>query len=226
MHYRYTKIKWEESLRDEFRRGIIGKLTDFNSAVNSIDTTDKSSINTCVENFTQIINDVAKPLFCKTGTYKNVASSYCYNNRIYDKSEWFDEECKTAKQLYLECLSNFNFFKSDENRQAMCHQKSKYKKLIKKKKRLFHFHKVRNIEKLRHARPREFWKLFCKKKENSSNISLDSFFNYFSDMQQNLSSSTDAESESFCSTHNFDSNECTFSELDKPITSKEIQDVI
>ena len=45
-------------------------------------------------------------------------------------------------------------------------------------------------------------------------------------MQQNLSSSTDAESESFCSTHNFDSNECTFSELDKPITSKEIQDVI
>ena len=45
-------------------------------------------------------------------------------------------------------------------------------------------------------------------------------------MQQNHLSSTDAESESFCSTHNFDSNECTFSELDKPITSKEIQDVI
>ena len=159
------KNKWEESLRDEFRRGIIGKLTDFNSAVNSIDTTDKSSINTCVENFTQIINDVAKPLFCKTGNYKNVASSYCYNNRIYDKSEWFDKECKTAKQLYLECLSNFNFFKSDENRQAMCHQKSKYKKLIKKKKRLFHFHKVRNIEKLRHAKPREFGSCFARKRK-------------------------------------------------------------
>ena len=224
--YRYTKIKWKESLRDDFRRGIIGKLTDLNSAVNSIDTTDTSSIDTCVENFTQIINDVAKPLFCKTGTYKNVSASNCYNNRIYDKSEWFDEECKTAKLLYLECLRNFNLFKSDENRQAMCHQKSKYKKLIKKKKRLFHFHKVHAIEKLKHAKPREFWKLFCKKKENSSKISLDSFFDYFSDMQQNLSSSTNAESESFCSSHNFDTDECNFSELDKPITSKEIQDVI
>ena len=108
----------------------------------------------------------------------------------------------------------------------MCHQKSKYKKLIKKKKRLFHFHKVRQYWKIKACQAKRIWKLFCKKKENSSNISLDSLFNYFSDMQQNLSSSTDAESESFCSTHNFDSNECTFSELDKPITSKEIQDVI
>ena len=29
-----------------------------------------------------------------------------------------------------------------------------------------------------------------------------------------------------CSTHNFDNDECNFSELDNPITSKEIRDVI
>ena len=113
MHYRYTKIKWEESLRDEFHRGIIGKLTDFKSAVNSIDTADKSSINTCVENFTQIINDVAKPLFCKTGTNKNVASSYCYNNRIYGN---FTDRSNVVLLLwiifviYVSCLSYFLAF--------------------------------------------------------------------------------------------------------------------
>ena len=49
MHYRYTNIKWRESLRDDFRRGIIGRLADFNEVVNCINTSDKSSINSCVE---------------------------------------------------------------------------------------------------------------------------------------------------------------------------------
>ena len=29
MHYRHTNIKWRESLHDDFRRGIIGRLADF-----------------------------------------------------------------------------------------------------------------------------------------------------------------------------------------------------
>ena len=224
--YTRTSIKWDDSLRDEFRRGLIGRLPDLNSAINILHTSDKSSVNSCVESFTQILNDVARPLFSSSKTYKKSSSSNCYNNRLCNKSEWFDEECKTAKQLYHASLHTFNCFKSDENRQNMCFLKSKYKKLTKKKKRNFQYHKIREIKKLRHAKPKDFWRLFKKKKVNDSNISLDVFFDYFSKMQQELSHVQNDESEDFCSNYDFDSSDCNFSELDCPITAQEIREVV
>ena len=83
--YTHTLIKWDDSLRDEFRRGLIGRLPDFNSAVNILDTSDKSSVNSCVESFTQILNNVARPLFSSSKTYKKSPSN-CYNNRLCNKS--------------------------------------------------------------------------------------------------------------------------------------------
>ena len=44
-----TKIKWDGSLRDEFRSRLISKLTDLNYIVNQIDLEDRNSINSCVE---------------------------------------------------------------------------------------------------------------------------------------------------------------------------------
>ena len=108
----------------------------------------------------------------------------------------------------------------------MCFLKSKYKKLTKKKKRNFQYHKIREIEKLRHAKPKDFWRLFKKKKANDSNISLDVFFDYFSKMQHELSQVQNDESENFCSNYDFDSSDCNFSELDCPITAKEIREVV
>ena len=99
--YTRTTIKWDDSLCDEFRRGIIGRLPDLNSAINSLDTSDKSSVNSCVESFTQILNDVAMPLFSSSKTYKKSSSSNCYNNRLCNKSEWFDEELKTANNYIM-----------------------------------------------------------------------------------------------------------------------------
>ena len=145
--YTHTSIKWNDSLRDDLRGGIIGRLTDFNSVVNNIDAYDKSSVNLCVEKFTQIINDVAKPLFCKSKTYKKVSSSSCYNKRLCNKSEWFDEECKTAKQLYHSSLQLFNAFKSDENRQNMCTLKTKYKISITKKSKPFNTARYEKLKK-------------------------------------------------------------------------------
>ena len=46
-----TKIKWGDSLRDEFRRSLISRLTDLNANVNHIDISDRNSIKTCVEKF-------------------------------------------------------------------------------------------------------------------------------------------------------------------------------
>ena len=45
-------------------------------------------------------------------------------------------------------------------------------------------------------------------------------------MQQNLSSVVNEESENFCSNYDFNTDECNFNELDRPITSEEIGKVV
>ena len=45
-------------------------------------------------------------------------------------------------------------------------------------------------------------------------------------MQQNLSSVVNEESENFCSNYDFNTDECNFNELDRPITSEEIEKVV
>ena len=49
-----TRIKWDSSLRDDYRRCLISKLTDLNYIVNQIDLSDRNSINSCVDNFTRV----------------------------------------------------------------------------------------------------------------------------------------------------------------------------
>ena len=213
-----TKIKWDDSLRDEFRRSLISRLTNLNSIVNHVDISDRNSINTCIENFSRVLNEIANPLFCKEVRITRSKSSTLSENKICKKAEWFDDECRTAKQLYLNALNIFSLHKSDENRINMHDLKCSYKRLVRRKKRSFEIHKIRQIERLRHSKPREFWKLFVKRKKSNTNISQQDFFKYFSKMQQDLNNVQDLESEHFCQTNDFDSQDCNFEELDKLIT--------
>ena len=104
--------------------------------------------------------------------------------------------------------------------------KCSYKRLVRRKKRSFEIHKIRQIERLGHSKIREFWKLFVKRKKSNTNISQQDFFEYFSKMQQDLNNVQDVESEHFCQTNDFDSQDCNFEELDKPITFEEVKEVI
>ena len=62
--------------------------------------------------------------------------------------------------------------------------KCSYKRLVRRKKRSFKFkiHKIRQIERLRHSKPKDFWKLSDKRKKSDTNISQQDVFEYFSKM--------------------------------------------
>ena len=140
--------------------------------------------------------------------------------------DWFDDECHTAKQLYCNALLTFNRCKSNENRIIMCNLKLIYKRLVKRKKRLSENNKIREIERLRHAKPKDICKLFTKKRNTNNNIPLEDFFNYFSSLHQDLTNAQEQESEEFCHNYDFDSTDCNFEELDKPITVDEVEVVM
>ena len=221
-----TRIKWDDSLCGDFRRSLIGRLTDFNAIVDQIDISDRNSINSCIETFTDVLSEVASPLFSKT-TYTNIENKPRLSaNQVSKKADWFDEECYTAKQAYFTAIKSFNNCKTDDNRINMFNKKASYKRLVKQKKRSFEGNKIREIERLRHSKPREFWKLFSKRKKNVSNIPLKDFFEYFSNMHKDLFITQDRESEDFCQNNDFDSVNCTFEELDKVITLEEVNLVI
>ena len=68
-----------------------------------------------------------------------------------------------TKNVYLNSVNKYNICKNDSNRLEMCNHKTIYKQLVKKKKRKYELKKIKDIERLRHCKPREFWKKKYKK---------------------------------------------------------------
>ena len=101
---------------------------------------------------------MVSPLFSKTIS-KNIENKLRLSaNQVCKNAGWFDEECHTPKQAYFNAMKSFNSCNTYDNRINMFNIKASYKQLVKQKKRSFEGNKIRGIEKLRHAKPRDFWK--------------------------------------------------------------------
>ena len=130
-HESYT-CSWNSNNKDAFRRGLIGKLSDFNSIINNVHISDTSYIESMVINFSEKICEVADPLFLRV----NLKSNSKHIN-IYSEKLWFDAECYEAKRLYKQYLNAFNENKMYANRLEHCKFKNIYKHLVRKKKRAY-----------------------------------------------------------------------------------------
>jgi hypothetical protein len=148
--------KWEDDLRNNFRSRLISKLPEFNSITNHVDSNCNESIDLMLKKFTSILHDVADPLFRKE---INVKKRVSFNGSSVTLDQpWFDHECDRSRHLYMNALSAFNRFNSDINREQLYLYKKRYKTIVKKKRRMYKFKHVREIEKLRFSKPKEFWK--------------------------------------------------------------------
>lgn len=187
------------------------------------------SVNEAVNSFNKILREVADPLFEKHVVFSNNASfspTSCVKH-----AEWFDFECEQSKQRYLEALRVFNRSHTMLSRQHFCDCKNQYKSFIRKKKRSLELKKLEGLEKLRHRKPREFWKYFTQNKSNinsSSSIPLDSFYDHFSNLENEPFRTVNEDVESFCENNVFNGNiDNDFNEeLDYPITEGEILSTI
>lgn len=90
----FIRYKWSDSLKSEFRSGLIGRLSSFNRLTENMQYNNRSSINNVVCGFTNIIREVADPLFSRR-VCSNKSPNFI-ENPVNDK-EWFDNECSRAK---------------------------------------------------------------------------------------------------------------------------------
>lgn len=216
-----TKVLWNGDFKQQFRSGIIGKLTELNNLVNNIDINNRDSINTVLNNFTSVIRNVADPLFMKTYDYKEKNT---FNDKpIIENKDWFDLECERARKQYINDLKCFHYLNSTENRQKFCTSKKFYKDLCKRKRKTYERIKHAEIEKLKNSSPKDFWKYFKKTTKTSNNISLEDFKNYFANLGSTDFQNANVDAEIFCQNHNFE--ECenqNVEELDMNISLDEV----
>ena len=102
-------------------------------------------------------------------------------------------------------------------------RRASYKKIVRKCKNTSYRQKMKDIERLKRCKPKEFWKYFkSKQKSVYANISIDAFQEYFAHLSNDLSNCYNEEAEYFCEHHDFNNVSVCNTELDQPITVSEI----
>ena len=97
-----------------------------------------------------------------------------------------------------------------------------YKRLLSKKTFSYKHRRLEEIEKLRLSKPSAFWKYFRKKNQKSKeSISLNDFFTYFSNLENDIFTCRNEESEIFCENHDFNGSSAN-DEFDRPISADEV----
>ncbi len=124
----------------------------------------------------------------------------------------------------MRALNDFNQHKSAENRARFHDCKTRYKCVIKRKRKHFENKRRSDIIKLRHAKPKDFWKMFSgRKTAASSEITIDDFFTHFRDLSTEVNFGSNPEADVFCSNHEFCANNRDQDELDRPISINDVK---
>ena len=106
---------------DEFKVKLDNLTADLiNDSVENIDNNIKC--------FSSIMDDVCSPLFQRKNKF-----DFNQKENIDTNKKWFDEECKTARDLFFNNLNMYRKCKTDFNRINMCKARSEYKHIIRKK---------------------------------------------------------------------------------------------
>jgi len=170
-----VRVKWDSKRRDEFRSALI-KLPTLYHVTDNIDISSIGSINSTVDTFTDYINSFATTFFAKSVKPNN---AHVFSNRILKNAGWFYVD---SKRRYFDAHRLFKQDNSRLNRHNLLACKIFYKQ-----KYSFQFKKLDSIERLKHCKPKEFWKYFNPSKDKNANkISLDKWYAYFSNLENDI----------------------------------------
>ena len=100
------------------------------------------------------MDDVCSPLFQRKNKF-----DFNQKENIETNKKWFDEECKTARDLFFNNLNIYRKCKTDFNRIHMCKARSEYKHVIRKKRFESRKENTSKLLKARVSNAKDYWKL-------------------------------------------------------------------
>ena len=134
---------------------------------------------------------------------------------------------KNKKHDIREALKEYNLSKSAQTRKLLLDRKKDYKYFCRQKKQKFLIERGRKMNELRNKKPKEFWKIFRRKKPSPKHdISDDEFYQYFKRLTSESTDTINEQASDFMKNFDSSARETTFESMDEHITQAEIQKAI
>ena len=216
-----SKYKWNKSKSDQYRNKIASDEVGsrfaevFNDLNNNDDT---ASIDTCLDNFVSIIDDVCKPLFEKP--CKKTVSDLKTNSFVYS------HDCELKKMKFFDNLNNYRKNKNDFNRREMVKSRSEFKSSVRKFKRDCQKNKTEKLINTRFKDAKEYWRLLKESQHcgNSTSLSAKHFAQYFQSINDPQDQFYQADEDVLAFNERFlnDETQIMFDELNVNIAQQEI----
>jgi hypothetical protein len=152
------KYVWNNGKKQMFAENLssentMNKLNYFNVKVNNVKSS--SDIDECINDFSNIFDGVASPLFKKDIKH---ADSDTSASHIVD-CKWYTQECFELRNTFHKMLNVYRNNKSDFNRQNMVHARTKYKSCIRKCKMDYDRNETAKLTDAKHKNVKLYWKM-------------------------------------------------------------------
>ena len=173
------KYKWNIENKGAFTEKLgdaasAGKLHMLNTKIRNC--TERGSINECLSEFVQVIDDAASGMFKPNKVSSVSENSFSEKN----DSPWFSDECHEKRYNFLIWLDKYREIQSDETRINMVKARSEYKSTIRKCKYEYDKSKTQKLVQAKYKNAKLYWNML---KESSglrpANVPLSSFEEYF-----------------------------------------------
>ena len=217
-----NKILWQAERTQDFRQTLISHLDMYNEMLSDFDTANPiDSLDTVVNSFSNLLFNNAFDHFGKTHTHGKTRNPSSRPNQF---NEWYNNDCKSAKQDFINATRSYKQNKSHENKTNFVRCRSKLNKVKRRAKATYQFEQGQRVSKLAKENPKQFWKSIKKGNKSrapvSDKLSTDDFFEHFSEMYK---SADDINiSDSNASNENIN----IINDLDLEITPDEVMKVI
>ena len=163
--------KWKEANKDAFVNKLNDNITD-TKIYEMINTLTNNVNDECLDNIVCELSDII--VNAGSDHYVKVGA----NKVVIKGGKWYDDECKTERNEFLRLKHIFLSNDTDANRVEMCKQRSKYRQICRKKKRLFNRKEAEHLVALSKADPKKFWKVLKGNKKRNDKTEID-FHDHF-----------------------------------------------
>ena len=173
-----------DKMNDDFVCSNLNSILEITNATDSI--LDIDVIEACIDNLNNILDYAAKPYVKKcqlsnNSTHSNKTQNNATNIRNNNnRNPWYDTECKSKKREFDDAKNIYYQTLHPNDLNTMCNIRNEYRKLCRKKKKMFNYQTANNLVNLSKTNTKEFWKKI-KRKQKKYNASCD-FHIYFKNL--------------------------------------------
>lgn len=128
---------------------------------------------------------------------------------------WFNKDCHRMRNIYHKTRKLYNKYKTEYNKERLKEISKQYKETLRISNKNFNLNRINKLRNLKHADPRQYWKIINTDSSKSTySANLDDFYTFFKNVNETQVNVTDTE--------DLNLNNMENEEINKEISEQEI----